>query len=58
MTPREALTELRRCAGTQFDPDVVTAFGQALAHGGPELAADSGAERRRPVFGTPSPQTS
>ncbi len=51
-TPREALLELRRCAGTQFDPAVVKAFGQALAHGGPELAAEDGAKRRRPVFGT------
>ena len=25
-----ALAELRRCAGTQFDPDVVNAFGRAL----------------------------
>jgi HD-GYP domain-containing protein (c-di-GMP phosphodiesterase class II) len=52
VTPREALNELRRCAGTQFDPDVVNAFGQTLAHGGPELAAnEKGAARRRPVFG-------
>ena len=48
VTPREALTELRRCAGTQFDPDVVTAFGQTLATGGPELARDGGAPRRGP----------
>ena len=52
VTPREALTELRRCAGTQFDPDVVVAFGQTLAHGGPELAAEEGAARHRPVFGS------
>jgi two-component system cell cycle response regulator len=50
MTPREALVELRRCAGTQFDPDVVKAFGQTLAHGGPELAEEDAGERRRPVF--------
>ncbi len=48
-TPREALTELRRCAGTQFDPAVVKAFGQTLAHGGPELAAEDDLARRRPV---------
>ncbi|HWK29190.1 MAG TPA: HD domain-containing phosphohydrolase [Solirubrobacter sp.] len=28
---REALDELERCAGTQFDPDVVAAFAAALA---------------------------
>jgi HD-GYP domain-containing protein (c-di-GMP phosphodiesterase class II) len=26
ITPREALLELERCAGTQFDPTVVDAF--------------------------------
>lgn len=31
-----ALRELERCAGTQFDPDVVAAFGRALASGFPE----------------------
>ncbi len=29
-TPAEALEELRRCAGTQFDPSVVEAFGRAF----------------------------
>ena len=32
-----ALAELRRCAGAQFDPDVVNAFGRALF----ELAAEA-----------------
>ena len=30
-TTAEALAELRRCAGTQFDPAVVAAFVQVLA---------------------------
>jgi two-component system cell cycle response regulator len=30
MNPAQALQELRRCAGTQFDPDVVDAFGLVL----------------------------
>ena len=47
VTPREALLELRRCASTQFDPVVVAAFGQALAAGGPELAAHDGPPRER-----------
>ena len=29
-SPEEALAELRRCAGTQFDPQVVAAFALAL----------------------------
>jgi HD-GYP domain-containing protein (c-di-GMP phosphodiesterase class II) len=33
---REAMTELQRCAGTQFDPGAVSAFGVwlAVAHPG------------------------
>jgi HD-GYP domain-containing protein (c-di-GMP phosphodiesterase class II) len=34
----EALEELRRCAGTQFDPEVVAAFCEIAAGGAPELA--------------------
>jgi HD-GYP domain-containing protein (c-di-GMP phosphodiesterase class II) len=30
-TTAEALAELRRCAGTQFDPDIVTMFEQVIA---------------------------
>jgi HD-GYP domain-containing protein (c-di-GMP phosphodiesterase class II) len=34
VTPAEALAELRECAGTQFDPDVVEAFGRLLEQPG------------------------
>jgi diguanylate cyclase (GGDEF)-like protein len=34
----EALEELRRCAGTQFDPGVVAAFCEIAADGVPEFA--------------------
>jgi HD-GYP domain-containing protein (c-di-GMP phosphodiesterase class II) len=30
LTTGDALAELERCAGTQFDPDVVAAFGEEL----------------------------
>jgi HD-GYP domain-containing protein (c-di-GMP phosphodiesterase class II) len=33
LTPAEAAAEIRRCAGTQFDPDVATAFLAALEAG-------------------------
>ena len=32
-TSEEALTELRRCAGAQFDPQVVDALERTLARG-------------------------
>jgi diguanylate cyclase (GGDEF)-like protein len=40
LSPEEALAELQRCAGTQFDPDVVTALADELELAGvPEPAA-------------------
>ncbi len=54
ITPREALFALRRCGGAQFDPAIVTAFGQTLAAGGPS-AADAECltrnRRRTPALG-------
>jgi HD-GYP domain-containing protein (c-di-GMP phosphodiesterase class II) len=35
MSAAEAIAELERCAGTQFDPHVVRALVQELAAGGP-----------------------
>jgi len=37
--PQEALRELRRCAGTQFDPAVVDAFAEAWLQRGLVAAA-------------------
>jgi diguanylate cyclase (GGDEF)-like protein len=34
LSPSAALSELQRCAGTQFDPDVVAAFATTLASSG------------------------
>jgi two-component system cell cycle response regulator len=42
MRPSRALEELRRGAGTQFDPEVVAAFEQVTEQGGPPSLPDSG----------------
>jgi HD-GYP domain-containing protein (c-di-GMP phosphodiesterase class II) len=39
----EALAELRRCAGTQFDPDIVPIFEQILADRAKERPASAAA---------------
>jgi putative nucleotidyltransferase with HDIG domain len=39
LPPERALSELERCAGTQFDPDVVGVFVQAWRQGAFELPA-------------------
>ena len=39
LTDEEAVAELRRCAGTQFDPAVVTAFAEELGYDKPQLRA-------------------
>ena len=44
-TREEAVAEIERCAGTQFDPTVVAAFRRALEQGFPE---DPAAPRLRP----------
>ena len=42
LTPREAIEELERCSGTQFDPDIVAAFARELVDRTPALAAAAG----------------
>jgi HD-GYP domain-containing protein (c-di-GMP phosphodiesterase class II) len=39
-TPEAALTELKACAGTQFDPRVVEALTRVLAHPTPATPAE------------------
>ncbi len=41
MPIHEIITELRRCAGTQFDPDVVEAFIQVVEREGEQLVTNS-----------------
>ncbi|HLJ60467.1 MAG TPA: diguanylate cyclase [bacterium] len=40
-TTDESLTELRRCAGVQFDPDVVEAFCRLVGDGGSDAAVSA-----------------
>ena len=42
LTPREAIEELERCSGTQFDPDIVAAFARELVDRTPALAIAAG----------------
>jgi HD-GYP domain-containing protein (c-di-GMP phosphodiesterase class II) len=32
LTPQDAIAELERCAGTQFDPHIVTVFARELGY--------------------------
>jgi HD-GYP domain-containing protein (c-di-GMP phosphodiesterase class II) len=45
MTPAKAMAELRRCAGTQFDPRVVEAFARV------EPAPASAERPAEPLYG-------
>ena len=38
LSVHEALAELRRCAGTQFDPEIVRAFSRELSLGGNQVS--------------------
>jgi diguanylate cyclase (GGDEF)-like protein len=42
LTPREAIEELERCAGSQFDPEVVSVFARELVDRAPAVAAAAG----------------
>jgi diguanylate cyclase (GGDEF)-like protein/putative nucleotidyltransferase with HDIG domain len=42
LTPREAIEELERCSGTQFDPEIVAAFARELVDRTPALVAAAG----------------
>jgi HD-GYP domain-containing protein (c-di-GMP phosphodiesterase class II) len=39
LTTEDALLELHRCSGTQFDPDVVAAFSEEFGYGAPLAVA-------------------
>jgi diguanylate cyclase (GGDEF)-like protein len=39
LTPQEAVAELERCAGTQFDPEIVSVFARELGYGPATVAA-------------------
>jgi diguanylate cyclase (GGDEF)-like protein len=39
LTPREAVAELERCAGTQFDPEIVSVFARELGYAAATAAA-------------------
>jgi diguanylate cyclase (GGDEF)-like protein len=41
LTPREAVAELERCAGTQFDPEIVSVFARELGYAPATAAAAS-----------------
>jgi HD-GYP domain-containing protein (c-di-GMP phosphodiesterase class II) len=51
----QALAELRRCAGSQFDPAVVEAFCQELADSGGFLHSDSDRESVKDTEGPAAP---
>jgi HD-GYP domain-containing protein (c-di-GMP phosphodiesterase class II) len=38
LTPQEAVAELERCAGSQFDPEIVTVFARELGYAAPVTA--------------------
>jgi HD-GYP domain-containing protein (c-di-GMP phosphodiesterase class II) len=39
LTAHDAVAELERCAGTQFDPEIVAVFARELGYGVPATAA-------------------
>ncbi len=57
-TKEDALAELRRCAGTQFDPAVVREFGELLAAEGSAARVTAVAAGPGPAGTTPEPNGS
>ena len=48
MTPNDALAELQRCSGTQFDPEVVVAVHAALSQPSREVDDEPVSEASAP----------
>ena len=55
LSEAEALVELRRCAGTQFDPRVVEEFGRMVDEGRRRRRPPPPSSRARPRPGGPMP---
>jgi HD-GYP domain-containing protein (c-di-GMP phosphodiesterase class II) len=61
VSPQEAVEELERCAGTQFDPAIVSAFAEELALSATvalPAAALASCARRGGLCGEPAPKIS
>ena len=56
MTDAEALAELRRNRGVQFDPELVDAFIELFGTGGPEPDAEPGTEPGAKLSTEPRPR--
>jgi diguanylate cyclase (GGDEF)-like protein/putative nucleotidyltransferase with HDIG domain len=52
-SPEEVLAEVRRCAGTQFDPQIVEAFLRVVEREGPGLLRAGHAREQAPVLAEP-----
>jgi HD-GYP domain-containing protein (c-di-GMP phosphodiesterase class II) len=55
LTPEDAVEELERCAGTQFDPDIVRAFVEAWEAGETPVTARTRPRASIALAGSPRP---